>query len=125
MTKRFTAPAAPAALPARRHARSGVAITTKPGLESINDELTARNSELHSTIERQRISAADMLNSLNSANVAMILLDGEMIVRLFTPAVAAHFKIVESDIGRPLAEIASRSGDQNLAADAAAVMADS
>src|SRR6185369_11965587 len=61
---------------------------------------------------------------LNSANVATIFLDNRLNIRLFTPAVKSHFSIVPTDLGRPLADLASRSGDEGLVADAAAVLKD-
>ncbi len=60
---------------------------------------------------------------LNSANVATIFLDGKLRIRFFTPAVKSHFSIVATDVGRPLADLASHSNDKALLADAAAVLA--
>ena len=97
--------------------------TSKEELQSLNEELTALNSQLHETVEQQRITANDLQNVLNSAKVATIFLDGKLNIRFFTPAVRSHFSIVASDVGRPLADLASRSDDKNLLVDAAAVLA--
>ena len=97
--------------------------TSKEELQSLNEELTALNSQLHETVEQQRVTANDLQNVLNSAKVATIFLDGKLNIRFFTPAVKSHFSIVATDIGRPLADLASRSDDKNLLVDAAAVLA--
>ncbi len=63
-----------------------------------------------------------MHNVLNSANVATIFLDGKLNIRFFTPAVKSHFNILATDVGRPLSDLASRSNDEDLLIDAAAVL---
>ena len=98
--------------------------TSKEELQSLNEELTALNSQLHETVEQQRTTANDFQNVLNSANVATIFLDNRLNIRLFTPAVKPHFSIVPADLGRPLSDLASRSGDRGLVADAEAVLKD-
>jgi two-component system CheB/CheR fusion protein len=97
--------------------------TSKEELQSLNEELTALNSQLHETVEQQRTTANDLQNVLNSAKVATIFLDGKLNIRFFTPAVRSHFSIVTTDVGRPLADLASRSDDKDLLVDAAAVLA--
>jgi two-component system CheB/CheR fusion protein len=97
--------------------------TSKEELQSLNEELTALNSQLHETVEQQRITANDLQNVLNSAKVATIFLDSKLNIRFFTPAVRSHFSIVATDVGRPLADLASRSDDKDLLVDAAAVLA--
>jgi len=97
--------------------------TSKEELQSLNEELTALNSQLHETVEQQRTTANDLQNVLTSANVATIFLDGRLNIRFFTPAVTSHFSIVATDIGRPLADLASRSDDKDLLIDAASVLA--
>jgi len=96
--------------------------TSKEELQSLNEELTALNSQLHETVEQQRITATDLQNVLNSARVATIFLDSKLNIRFFTPAVRSHFSIVATDVGRPLADLASRSDDKDLLVDAAAVL---
>ena len=99
--------------------------TSKEELQSLNEELTALNSQLHETVEQQRTTANDLQNVLNSANVATIFLDAKLNVRFFTPAVKSHFRIVATDVGRPLADLTSRSDDKDLLIDAASVLANS
>src|SRR5437867_3284618 len=97
--------------------------TSKEELQSLNEELTALNSQLNETIERQRATANDLQNTMNSSEIAMLFLDGNLEIRLFTPAARSMFSVIASDIGRPLADLARRINDPRLLADAGAVLA--
>src|ERR1700730_5647932 len=85
--------------------------TSKEELQSLNEELTALNSQLNETIERQRATANDLQNTMNSSEIAMLFLDGNLEIRLFTPAARSMFSVIASDIGRPLADLARRIND--------------
>jgi two-component system, chemotaxis family, CheB/CheR fusion protein len=98
--------------------------TSKEELQSLNEELTALNSQLSETIEHQRATANDLRNTMNSSQIAMLFLDGNLRIRLFTPAASAMFSVIASDIGRPLADLARRINDPLLLADAADVLRD-
>ncbi len=97
--------------------------TSKEELQSLNEELTALNSQLSETIEQQRATANDLRNTMNSSEIAMLFLDGDLEIRLFTPAARTMFNVIASDIGRPLADLARRINDPPLLADAAAALA--
>jgi two-component system, chemotaxis family, CheB/CheR fusion protein len=96
--------------------------TSKEELQSLNEELTALNSQLSGTIEHQRATANDLRNTMDSSEIAMLFLDGDLKIRLFTPAASAMFNVIASDIGRPLADLARRINDPPLLADAGAVL---
>src|SRR4029077_4954222 len=96
--------------------------TSKEELQSLNEELTALNSQLNETIERQRATANDLQNTMNSSEIAMLFLDGNLEIRLFTPAARTMFSVIPSDIGRPLADLARRINDPLLIADAGMVL---
>ncbi len=98
--------------------------TSKEELQSLNEELTALNSQLSGTIEHQRTTANDLRNTMNSSEIAMLFLDGNLKIRLFTPAASSMFNVIASDIGRPLADLARRINDPQLLADAADVLGD-
>lgn len=96
--------------------------TSKEELQSLNEELTALNSQLTETIEVQRATANDLQNTMNSADIAMLFLDGNLKIRLFTPAAKSMFSVIASDVGRPLADLARLTNDTHLLADAATVL---
>ncbi len=97
--------------------------TSKEELQSLNEELTALNSQLTETIEHQRATANDLRNTMNSSEIGMLFLDGNLEIRLFTPAARTMFSVIASDIGRPLADLARRINDPRLLTDAGAVLA--
>lgn len=97
-------------------------LTSKEELQSLNEELTALNSQLQETLERQRTSANDLQNILYSTDVATIFLDLDLHIRFFTPAVRSLFKLIPSDIGRPLGDLSLAAGDTSLLADAGLVL---
>ena len=96
--------------------------TSREELQSLNEELTALNSQLQETLERQRSTSNDLHNILDSSGVATLFLDSELNIRFFTPAAKSLFRVIASDIGRPLADLTPRVADRDLLADASAVL---
>jgi hypothetical protein len=92
-------------------------------LQSLNEELTALNSQLQETLERQRSTSNDLQNILDSSGVATLFLDTNLNIRFFTPAAKSLFRIIATDIGRPLADLARHINDSRLIADAVTVLA--
>jgi two-component system CheB/CheR fusion protein len=92
-------------------------------LQSLNEELTALNSQLQETLSEHQAIANDLENTLNSADVATLFLDENLRIRFFTPAARALFSVITSDVGRPLADLARHFADGNLLADARMVLA--
>ncbi|PZX45915.1 two-component system CheB/CheR fusion protein [Roseinatronobacter thiooxidans] len=100
-------------------------LASKEELQSLNEELNALNSQLQETLERHRTTADDLQNVLYSTDVATLFLDLDLNIRFFTPAARAIFRVIPTDVGRPLADLASVSKDDNLAQDAMDVLASS
>ena len=97
-------------------------VTSKEELQSVNEELTALNSQLHETLERQRNTSNDLQNILESSGIATIFLDEELKIRFFTPAAMSLFRVISTDIGRPLADFTSLANDGDLIRDAVIVL---
>ncbi|MCW8309473.1 response regulator [Acidiphilium sp. PA] len=97
-------------------------LTSKEELQSLNEELTALNSQLQETLERQRTTANDLQNVLYSTDVATLFLDTDLHIRFFTPATRALFTVIQSDLGRPLADLTALTNDGMLTLDARAVL---
>ncbi len=97
-------------------------VTSKEELQSLNEELTALNSQLQETLDRQRTLSNDLRNVLYSTEVATLFLDQELRIRLFTPATKSLFRVIPSDVGRPLADLNSLVADSKLLADARDVL---
>lgn len=98
-------------------------LASKEELQALNEELTALNNQLQETLERHRTTANDLQNVLYSTDVATLFLDMDMNIRFFTPAARAIFRVIPTDIGRPLADLAAVAKDDLLDADARSVLA--
>jgi two-component system CheB/CheR fusion protein len=97
-------------------------ITSREDLLSSNERLTALNSQLRETLERQRTTANDLQKVLYCTDVATILLDSDLNIRFFTPATKLLFNVISSDIGRPLADLKFLAPDVALLSDAMKVL---
>lgn len=72
---------------------------------SRNKELTTVNGELGHRVQALTRATSDMKGFLGSTQIATVLLDNEMRVMNFTPAVTQVLHLVETDIGRPVSHI--------------------
>ena len=60
----------------------------------------------------------DILNLLSSTQIATVFLDSELRIKRFTPALADIVNIIQTDINRPLDDIATRLDYPDLVRDA-------
>lgn len=97
-------------------------LASKEELQSLNEELTALNSQLQETLERHRTTANDLQNVLYSTDVATLFLDRDLNICFFTPAARSIFRVISTDIGRPLADLAAVAKDDELDRDARQVL---
>jgi len=96
--------------------------TSKEELQSVNEEIVTVNSELQAKIEQLTDIQNDMKNLLENTNIATIFLDERLSIRRFTREATKVYRLAESDIGRPLADIRSLAPDVDLIPEAAAVL---
>lgn len=89
---------------------------------SPEDGLSVANAELRDVLELERTTSADLRNILYSSDVATLLLDHDLNIRFFTPAIRSLFSLIPSDIGRPLADFRSLGADHALLGDAEEVL---
>ena len=90
-------------------------------LQASNEELQSTNEELQSVNEELYTVNAEMLeknndlinlnydinNILDSTEIATLLLDKELRIRKFTPALKEHFNLNNDDLGRPISTFAA------------------
>lgn len=81
--------------------------TSKEELQSVNEELITVNAELQSKMEQLAGMQNDMKNLLDSINIGTIFLDQHLSIRRFTREAERVYRLVSSDVGRPLADIKS------------------
>ncbi|MBC7381218.1 MAG: PAS domain-containing protein, partial [Burkholderiaceae bacterium] len=81
--------------------------TSKEESQSMNEELQTLNSELQSKLDDLALAQSDMQNLLNSTDIATLFLDSALNVRRYTDKTTRIIHLRESDIGRPLTDMAS------------------
>ena len=81
--------------------------TSKEELQSVNEELVTVNAELQAKIEQLAGMQNDMKNLLDNINIGTIFLDQHLAIKRFTREAAQVYRLVATDVGRPLADIKS------------------
>ncbi len=88
--------------------------TSKEELQSVNEELITVNSELQAKIEQLAGMQNDMKNLLDNINIGTVFLDPNLQIRRFTREAARVYRLVATDVGRPLADIKSDLIEEDL-----------
>ncbi|MBF0326733.1 MAG: PAS domain-containing protein [Alphaproteobacteria bacterium] len=96
--------------------------TSKEELQSVNEELVTVNAELQAKIEELAGMQNDMKNLLDNINIGTIFLDDRFKIRRFTREAAKVYRVVATDIGRPLSDIKSDLDGDDLLARAQTVI---
>ncbi len=81
--------------------------TSKEELQATNEELTTVNDELNSNNSMLHLLGNDLKNLLESTVIPIVMVDNGMRVRRMTPTAKTVFKVLPSDIGRPITDIRS------------------
>jgi two-component system, chemotaxis family, CheB/CheR fusion protein len=81
--------------------------TAKEELQSSNEELITLNEELRHRNAELSILSNDLNNLLVGVHIPVLLLDGSLHIRRFTPVAGKLLNLIESDVGRPFSDIAS------------------
>ena len=97
--------------------------TSKEELQALNEELNTVNTELQGKVEELNQANSDMENLLASSGMATLFLDRDMNIKGFTPAVAALFNLIQSDIGRTFRHFAGKIDWPSFTGDAESVLA--
>ncbi|HWR73264.1 MAG TPA: CheR family methyltransferase, partial [Nitrospirota bacterium] len=96
--------------------------TSKEELQSVNEELMTVNAELQTKIDEVSQSNSDMINLLAGTQIATIFLNTELRIKRFTPTATDVINLIQTDVGRPLSDIASKLESGDLVKDAAEVL---
>ena len=81
--------------------------TSREEMQSLNEELQTVNAEQQSKMDELSRVNNDMRNLLNSTEIVTVFLDNKLHVRRFTSGANKLFKLIPTDVGRPLTDIAS------------------
>jgi two-component system CheB/CheR fusion protein len=98
--------------------------TSKEEMQSLNEELRTVNAELQSKVDALTRANDDMSNLLNNMQVATIFLDTELRVTRFTEQAKELFRLIDSDVGRPLTDLTSSLDYPSLVEDCREVVHD-
>jgi two-component system, chemotaxis family, CheB/CheR fusion protein len=96
--------------------------TSREEMQSLNEELQTVNAELQAKVDELSSASNDMKNLLNSTDIATIFLDRALYVRRFTTQATRIFKLISSDVGRPLLDIVTDLQYSDLQDDAQQVL---
>jgi two-component system CheB/CheR fusion protein len=96
--------------------------TSKEEMQSLNEELQTVNAQLQSKMEAFALANDDMQNLLNNTAISTVFLDGHLNIRRFTEEARKVFNLIPTDVGRPIADLASHLNYDQLVADATEVL---
>jgi two-component system CheB/CheR fusion protein len=96
--------------------------TSKEELQSTNEELETVNSELSSKVEELSRANNDLNNLLASTEIGTIFLDTDLNISRFTPTMTRLFNLIQTDIGRPITDITSKTSYKDLSKDSQHVL---
>jgi two-component system CheB/CheR fusion protein len=96
--------------------------TSKEEMQSMNEELQTVNAELQAKLDELSHLNNDMANLLNSTDIATVFVDNALNVRRFTTQVTGIIKLIKSDVGRPLTDLATDLDYPEMAKDAKEVL---
>ena len=88
----------------------------------MNEELHTVNQELQTRLDELSRVNNDMKNLLDSTDIATLFLDNNLCVRRFTSETSKITRLIPTDMGRPVTDIASALLYPQLAEDAREVL---
>ena len=97
--------------------------TSKEETQSLNEELQTVNAELTEKLRGLAEANDDLLNLMSNIEIATIFLDDRLRVKRFTPQARSVARLIDGDVGRPLADLATLLDYPDLLADAGSVLA--
>ncbi|ODT45924.1 MAG: hypothetical protein ABS70_02030 [Nitrospira sp. SCN 59-13] len=74
-------------------------------LQCINEELTVLNQQLSLSIDELTRLNSDLKNFVDATDLGMIFLDSGLKIMRYTPAATRLFRLIPTDLGRPLADL--------------------
>ncbi len=98
--------------------------TGREELQSINEELSTVNGKMKSKVEELARSNGDLQNLMAATAIATVFLDRSLCIQRYTPPAVALFRLIPTDVGRPLEDLVSRLHYPDLIADAERVLED-
>ncbi|MDD2776284.1 MAG: chemotaxis protein CheB [Gallionella sp.] len=88
--------------------------TSKEELQSLNEETLTVNSELNSKIDQLSDSQNDLKNLMENINIGIVFLDYHLNIRSYTREAVKAYRLIASDMGRPLGDITCNLQGENM-----------
>ena len=88
--------------------------TSKEEMQSLNEETITVNSELNAKIEQLSVSQNDLKNLMDNVNTGIVFLDYHLNIRSFTREAVKAYRLITTDVGRPLGDITSNLQGKTL-----------
>lgn len=88
--------------------------TSKEELQSLNEETITVNSELNTSIENLSVSQNDLKNLMDNVNTGIVFLDYQLNIRSYTREALKAYRLIPTDVGRPLGDITSNLQGESL-----------
>ncbi len=96
--------------------------TAKEEMQALNEELMTVNMQFRAKTDELTELNNDMANLLNSAQVATLFLSNQLYIKRFTPSVTEIIPLVQTDVGRPVANLATHLRYEHLVRDVQEVL---
>lgn len=104
-------------------------VSTNEELQSTNEELQSLNEELHTVSAEHQLKIKELLdlnddlnNFFKNSDIGQILIDRNLVVRRFSPAVTKLINLIDSDVNRSILDLNIRFNDPNFISDVRRVM---
>ena len=86
--------------------------TSKEELQSVNEELETINAELVKKVQELDAVNSDMENLFHGTQIPTLFVDNDLRIKRFTGASTEVFRLIDTDVGRPIADIAPRFSNE-------------
>ncbi|AGY56565.1 chemotaxis protein CheB [Gloeobacter kilaueensis] len=96
--------------------------TAKEEIQAANEELNTVNDELQRRNHELSLASNDLQNLLVSTQIPILMLDGGLRIRRFTPPAGVLFNLIPTDLGRPLRDINHQLNISDLTEQIASVI---
>ncbi|PLW82484.1 chemotaxis protein CheR [Kineobactrum sediminis] len=97
--------------------------TSKEELQSVNEELATVNTELQTKVTDLLRANNDMNNLLAGTGIGTVFVDHDLRILRYTPTASVIINLIPSDVGRPVAHLASNLvGYDSLVRDVQSVL---
>lgn len=88
--------------------------TSREEMQSLNEETLTMNNELNNKIEQLSGSQNDLKNLMDNISVGIVFLDYQLNIRSYTSDAIKVYRLIASDVGRPLGDITSNLQGEHL-----------